>query len=79
MVPLRPAELPVLTGRRILLSAGVRDPIVPREQVESLARMLRSAGADVTLAWQEGDHGLTGADVDAAREWFRGFFSIARS
>jgi predicted esterase len=79
MVPLRPAELPVLSGRRILLSAGVRDPFVPREQVESLARTLRSAGADITLAWQEADHGLTGADVDAAREWFRGFFSIAPS
>ena len=69
MVPLRPAELPVLRGRRVLISEGRMDPIVPAEQAETLAGMLRAAGAGVTLAWQDAGHALVSADVDAARAW----------
>ena len=69
MVPLRPAQLPVLRGRRVLISEGRADPIVPAAQAESLASLFRSAGAEVTLAWQDAGHGLVGADVDAARAW----------
>jgi phospholipase/carboxylesterase len=45
------------------------DPIVPVEQAETLAGMLRAAGAGVTLAWQDAGHALVSADVDAARAW----------
>lgn len=69
MVPLRPARLPVLRGRRVLISEGRADPIVAATEAELLAGMLRGAGADVTLAWQDAGHGLVGADVDAARAW----------
>ena len=69
MVPLRPAQLPVLRGRRVLISEGRTDPIVAAAEAESLASMLRGAGAEVTLAWQDAGHGLVGADVDAARAW----------
>jgi predicted esterase len=69
MVPLRPAQLPVLYGRRVLISEGRTDPIVAAAEAESLASMLRGAGAEVTLAWQDAGHGLVGADVDAARAW----------
>ena len=69
MVPIRPAELPVLRGRRVLISEGRADPIVAAAEAESLASMLRGAGAEVTLAWQDAGHGLVGADVDAARAW----------
>lgn len=69
MVPLRPAQLPVLRGRRVLISEGRTDPIVAAADAESLASMLRGAGAEVTLAWQDAGHGLVGADVDAARAW----------
>ena len=69
MVPLRPAQLPVLRGRRVLISEGRTDPIVAAPEAESLASMLRGAGAEVTLAWQDAGHGLVGADVDAARAW----------
>ncbi len=69
MVPLHPPELPVLRGRRVLISEGRTDPIVPLEQADSLARRLRGSGADVTLAWQDAGHGLVEADVDAARTW----------
>jgi phospholipase/carboxylesterase len=71
MVPLEPEEPPALEGVRVLLSEGARDPIVPREQGEALARMLRRGGAEVALVWQEAAHGLVEADLRAAREWLR--------
>jgi predicted esterase len=45
------------------------DPIAPAEQAERLADVLRQAGADVTLHWTPGGHGITKGEVDAAREW----------
>ena len=51
------------------LMAGRADPIAPAEQAERLADVLRQAGADVTLHWTSGGHGITKGEVDAAREW----------
>ena len=72
MVPFVPEQLPSLAGRRVLVAAGRSDPVVPARQSEILAEMLRSAGADVTLHWSPGAHGLDRSDLLAATEWWRG-------
>jgi phospholipase/carboxylesterase len=69
MVPFEPDTPPVLPHTPVLLSNGRRDPIVPAAQTDRLAALLREAGADVTLVWQESGHELTQADVTAARTW----------
>ena len=69
MVPLEPDVPPALTGTRVLLSNGRRDPIVPAAQADRLAALLREAGADVTVAWQAAGHELTQQDIDDARQW----------
>lgn len=69
MVPLEPNPLPDLTGTRVFLAAGERDPIIPPANTERLAGLLQSAGADVTLRWSPVGHQLTRDDVDASREW----------
>ena len=69
MVPFEPAALPDLSGRSILMSQGQADPIVPRANGERLAELLRSAGADVELAWQPTGHQLARGDVDTAARW----------
>lgn len=69
MVPLVPAALPSLAGARVLMAEGALDPLVPRENAERLAGLLRGAGADVTLHWEQAGHGLTQADVTAAQAW----------
>jgi predicted esterase len=69
MVPLRPPASASLGGVRVLLSEGIRDPIVPRSEGEELARMLRAGGAEVELEWQEAAHGLVDADIRTARDW----------
>jgi predicted esterase len=69
MVPLEPDPTPDLAGRHVLMCEGLYDPIVPHENAERLAELLRGAGADVTLAWQASGHGLTPEDVRQAKEW----------
>jgi phospholipase/carboxylesterase len=56
-------------GTRVYIGAGRRDPIVPAENAERLAVLLRESGADVTLEWRLAGHGLTAEDVANARDW----------
>jgi predicted esterase len=69
MVPLTPATPPTLGDTRVLICAGKHDPIVPLENVERLASMLRQAGADVTLRFEEGSHQLLFAEIADAKRW----------
>ena len=69
MVPLIPDALPKLPATPVLLSNGRSDPLVSAEETERLAGLLRSAGADVTVSWQNAGHELTDRDVTTAREW----------
>ena len=66
MVVLEPAELPDLSGKRIFLSSGRQDSIVPDDHPPRLAQMFRRAGAEVTLQIHEAGHGLTPVDFTAA-------------
>lgn len=58
-----------LSGKRVLLSAGETDPIIPLANVRSLASLLQHAGADVRIEIQSAGHGLIAADVAVARHW----------
>ena len=69
MLPFEPETLLDLHGTAVFIGAGRADPIAPAEQAERLADVLRRAGADVTLHWTSGGHGITKGEVDAAREW----------
>jgi predicted esterase len=71
MVPLTPATLPNLAGARVLICSGKHDPIVPVENAERLAAMLREAGADVNLRFEGASHQLVFAEIDAAKSWLR--------
>jgi predicted esterase len=78
MLPFEPERRPELSGVSVLLSSGRSDPIVPRESVERLARLLESSGAAVTLRWDEGAHGLGPAQVFAARDWLAALPLVGR-
>jgi predicted esterase len=73
MVPLTPPVLPKLAHARVFLSSGEQDPIVPKENAERLAAMLREAGANVTLRFESTGHALTPGDVEAAKRWLQTF------
>jgi phospholipase/carboxylesterase len=69
MVPFEPERAPDLSGIPVYLAAGRSDQMVPPENTERLAQLLREAGADVTLDWQPGGHGIGPEEVQAVRNW----------
>jgi len=69
MVPLVPEPLPDLATTPVFIGAGRFDPLVPVDNTERLATLLRQCGSEVTLAWQPGGHALSREEVEAARDW----------
>jgi predicted esterase/catechol 2,3-dioxygenase-like lactoylglutathione lyase family enzyme len=69
MVPFEPTTMPNLSGVPVFIGAGRRDPIVPAENTERLAGILREAGAAVTLHWEAGGHSVADGELRAAQEW----------
>ena len=72
MTPFELETLPDLSGTPVYLAAGRSDQMIPPESTERLAKLLREAGAEVTLDWQPGGHGIGRAEVEAARDWLAG-------
>ena len=69
MVPFVPEVVPDLPNVPIFIGAARHDEIVPPEETERLATLLRNCRADVTLHWEPGGHGLGPGEVEAARRW----------
>ncbi|HQY06368.1 MAG TPA: alpha/beta hydrolase [Lacunisphaera sp.] len=69
MFVLEPPQPPDLKGRRVFLSSGTVDPIVPNNHPIRLADLLRRSGADVTLQTVPASHGLVSADLAGARDF----------
>jgi predicted esterase len=72
MTPFELETLPDLSDTPVYLAAGRSDQMIPPESTERLAELLREAGAEVTLDWQSGGHGIGRAEVEAARDWLAG-------
>ena len=69
MVPFIPNSPLDLSDKRVLLSAGVYDPIVSESQTQSLYDILKKSRANATLKWQQSGHNLTESDILDAKEW----------
>lgn len=69
MVPFEPEQPPRLAGKPVFIGAGRQDALVPPQQSERLAELLRHAGADVTLHWEPAGHEITKSEVEAAHGW----------
>lgn len=69
MVVLEPASGPALSGKRVLISAGEFDPIVPGDHPARLAEIFRRGGASVTLRTHAASHQLVPGDLEAAQEF----------
>lgn len=69
LIPWDPEPQPGLSGRRVLITAGRRDPICPAPMTERFANWLRTQGADVTLAWHPGGHEIARTEIDAIRDF----------
>lgn len=58
-----------LADKRVLISSGTSDPIVPATHPEKLAQLLRAGGAKVTVATHAASHMLVAGDLQAAHDW----------
>ncbi|MBL8581577.1 MAG: alpha/beta hydrolase, partial [Rhizobiaceae bacterium] len=69
LIPFQPVIDGDLAGRRLLITAGRRDPICPPELTQRLEAWLRSAGAEVELVWHDGGHEVRPSEIEAARRF----------
>jgi phospholipase/carboxylesterase len=60
-----------LTGKRVLIVSGARDPIAAPANVARLKTMLERAGATVDHEVMAGGHELSQADVVLAGKWLQ--------
>ena len=67
LIPFEPDVKGSLDGRRVLITAGRRDPICPPNLTARLDAYLRDSGADAKVEWHEGGHEIRQNEIDAAR------------
>jgi phospholipase/carboxylesterase len=72
MVPLQDPPKADLAGRRILMTSGAADPIVPAANAARLAAILQADGAEVRHEVLPAGHGLVQPDIDLANAWLAG-------
>ena len=64
LIPFTPDPVD-LSGTRILVTAGERDPICPAPLTRTFTDWLESQGAEVTTHWHPGGHELARSELDA--------------
>jgi phospholipase/carboxylesterase len=69
MIPFEPETLPDLSGKKILLSAGLIDQIIPAEQSKRLAGIFEEAKAHVKFTLKPVGHGLVQSDVQEIKQF----------
>lgn len=67
LIPFEPRVDGDLAGRRVLVTAGRRDPICPPNLTARLEAHLRALGADAKVEWHEGGHEIRENEIAAAR------------
>ncbi len=70
LVTWQPDAHPELAGRRVLVTAGERDPITPFAMSQSLIDWLNDAGVDVETSVHEGGHELRNTELIALKSLF---------
>ena len=65
MIPFAPRPQPGLAGKRILITAGRRDPICPTPATQALADWFTAQGAGGEVFWHEGGHEIRQGELQA--------------
>lgn len=76
LIPFDPARND-LSGRRVLVTAGRRDPICPPQLTTRLVAGLQDRGADTTLEWHEGGHELRPNEIEATARFLASLATAA--
>ncbi|CCF00110.1 phospholipase/carboxylesterase family protein (plasmid) [Sinorhizobium fredii HH103] len=65
LIPFRPKDNSALAGRRILITAGERDPICPAPLTQALADYFKKQRATVEVEWHSGGHDIRQNEIAA--------------
>jgi phospholipase/carboxylesterase len=68
-LPFTPERIPSLAGIPVLMLSGSSDPMVLPERRDQLAKVLRTASAELTDEILPAGHGLTAQDISLASSW----------
>lgn len=63
LIPWQPDAAPALSGKRILITAGQRDPICPWPESQRLINWFKEQGADTATEIHDGGHDLRQPEV----------------
>jgi phospholipase/carboxylesterase len=72
LIPFQPKDNARLEGKRVLITAGERDPIAPAPVTKTLADYFMRQNAEVTLEWHPGGHDIRPNEIEA----IRGFLAL---
>ncbi|MGV1789572.1 alpha/beta hydrolase [Rhizobium lusitanum] len=67
LIPFQPKDNARLQGKRVLITAGERDPIAPAPVTKALADYFARQDAEVTLDWHPGGHDIRPNEIEAIR------------
>ena len=67
LIPFHPKDTDRLEGRRVLITAGERDPISPAPVTKALADYFARQEAETTLEWHPGGHDIRPNEIEAIR------------
>ena len=70
-LPYEPETPPNLTGTKVLLVNGTRDPYVPEELSDRLAKLLEAGGAELTYLKSDLGHELSDAELVQVADWLK--------
>lgn len=69
MVPFEPENMPDLSGIKILMLSGLMDQIIPMENSQRLAQLLKDGDAYVDFKAKPAGHNLTQSDFADIKNW----------
>ncbi len=69
LIPFQPKDNGRLQGRRVLITAGERDPIAPAPVTQALADYFVRQDAEVKLDWHPGGHDIRPNEIEAIRSF----------
>lgn len=67
LIPFEPRISPAKPTRRVLITAGERDPICPVPLTRALEESLKAQGGTVETVWHPGGHEIRSGEIDAVR------------
>ena len=69
LIPWTPVPQPALSGRRVLITAGRRDPICPAPLTDGLIAYFSDQSVDLSVVWHDGGHEIRQEELIAAQEF----------